>query len=103
MSDIVERLRRKVSHGPTMEAVHTKAVEWQAADEIERLRNELHIAEQWSARVYAGRDQDVAEITRLRAALDILQAAMTANKPIPLAFKRAIIDARAKLSGDKHE
>jgi hypothetical protein len=48
----------------------------QAADDLEklkaeneRLRNELHIAEQWSARVYAGRDQDIAEITRLRAAL----------------------------------
>lgn len=42
MTDIVERLRRKVFHGPTMEASHTKTVEWQAADEIERLRAALH-------------------------------------------------------------
>lgn len=34
---IVERLRRKVFHGPTMEAVHTKTIEWQAADRIEAL------------------------------------------------------------------
>jgi hypothetical protein len=38
MTDIVERLRRKVFRGPTMEASHTKTVEWEAADEIERLR-----------------------------------------------------------------
>lgn len=38
MTDIVERLRRKVFRGPTMEASHTKTVEWLAADEIERLR-----------------------------------------------------------------
>jgi chromosome segregation ATPase len=43
------------------------------------------------------------ENEKLRAALDILQAAMTAKKPIPLAFKKAIIEARAALSGDKHE
>ena len=42
-----------------------------------------------------------AEVERMRAALDILQAAMTAKKPIPLAFKKAIIEARAALSGDK--
>jgi len=45
MSDIVERLRRKVFHGPTMEASHTKTVEWQAADEIERLRAALGSAD----------------------------------------------------------
>jgi len=39
--DIVERLRRKVFSGPTMEASHTKTVEWQAAEEIERLREAL--------------------------------------------------------------
>ena len=44
-----------------------------------------------------------AENEKLRAALAVLQAAMTAKKPIPLAFKRAIIEARAALSGDKHE
>lgn len=39
----------------------------QAANEIERLRNELHIAQEWSARVIAGHEQDIAEITALRA------------------------------------
>jgi predicted HAD superfamily phosphohydrolase YqeG len=42
-----------------------------------------------------------AEVERLRAVLDILQAAMTAKKPIPLVFKKAITEARAALSGDK--
>lgn len=37
--------------------------------EVERLRNELHIAERWSAQVYQGRHEDEEEITKLRAAL----------------------------------
>jgi len=37
MSKIVERLRRKVFHGPTMEASHTKTLEWEAADRITAL------------------------------------------------------------------
>ena len=41
MDDIVERLRKKVCRGPTMQASHTKTVEWLAADEIERLRGVL--------------------------------------------------------------
>ncbi len=48
-------------------------------------------------------DKVLAENEKLRAALDVLQAAMTAKKPIPLALKKAIIEARAALSGDKHE
>ena len=40
-----------------------------------------------------------AEVERLRAALGILQKAMTAKKPIPMAFKKAIIEARAALEG----
>lgn len=36
-------------------------------------------------------------IEQLEAALDILQAAMTAKKPIPMAFKKAILEARAAL------
>ena len=42
-----------------------------------------------------------AENEKLRAALDILQAAMTAKKPIPLALKKAIIEARAALSASQ--
>ena len=38
------------------------------------------------------------EIERLRAALDILQAAMIAKKPIPMQLKIAINQARAALS-----
>lgn len=38
-----------------------------------------------------------AKNERLRAALDILQKAMTAKTPIPMAFKKAIIEARAVL------
>ena len=40
MSDIVERLREKAwrrSGAPKMEAGHAKMLEWEAADEIERL------------------------------------------------------------------
>lgn len=39
--DIVERLRRKVFHGPTMEATHTKTLEWQAADMIDNQQAEI--------------------------------------------------------------
>ena len=43
MSDIVERLRQQAwqrSGAPKMDAGHTKMLEWEAADEIERLRGE---------------------------------------------------------------
>ena len=40
-------------------------------------------------------------IEQLEAALDILQAAMTAKKPIPMAFKKAILEARAALEEPK--
>ncbi len=53
MSDIVERLRRKVFRGPTMGATHTKTVEWEAADEIERLRAALWVIMLNSHSVYA--------------------------------------------------
>lgn len=37
-NDIVDLLRKKAMRGATMEASHTKTIEWKAADEIERLR-----------------------------------------------------------------
>ena len=40
-------------------------------------------------------------IEQLEAALDILQAAMTAKKPIPMAFKKAILEARAALEEER--
>lgn len=41
MTDIIERLRDKAFiGGPTMDAAHTKRIEWEAADEIIRLREE---------------------------------------------------------------
>ena len=44
-------------------------------------------------------DDAADEIERLRRALNILQAAMTAKKPIPLFYKKAIIAASVVLSG----
>jgi hypothetical protein len=59
VTDIVERLQRKVFRGPTMEAVHIKTLEWEAADEIARLRAEnerlraalkqINVGEGWAA------------------------------------------------------
>ena len=40
------------------------------AVENERLRNELHLAREWSAKVHAGQAEDAAEIERLRAVLE---------------------------------
>jgi hypothetical protein len=42
-----------------------------------------------------------AEVERKDAALNILQAAMTAKKPIPMPFKVAIIEARAALKPEQ--
>jgi hypothetical protein len=39
----------------------------------------------------------------LTEALSILQAALTAKKPIPLPFKKAILDAQAALKGGENE
>ena len=67
--NIVERLRLLVpsdSSGAAFDAVN----------EITRLRNELHIAQEWSARVIAGHEQDIAEITALRAENERLRAAL---------------------------
>ena len=48
--------------------------------------------------ILARRGADAADrIAQLEDALDILQAAMTAKKPIPMAFKKAILEARAAL------
>jgi hypothetical protein len=46
MSDIVERLQRKVFRGPTMEASHTKTLEWEAADTITALRDRVKVLEE---------------------------------------------------------
>jgi hypothetical protein len=72
-TDIIARLRQEGSFPPYY---GVPAIQNDAADEIERLR---------------------AENERLRAALDILQAAMVAKKPIPMPFKIAINQARAAL------
>ena len=71
MGDIVERLRLLVpsdSSGAAFDAVN----------EITRLRNELHITQEWSARVIAGHEQDMTEITALRAENERLRAALQA-------------------------
>ena len=69
MGDIVERLRLLVpsdSSGAAFDAVN----------EITRLRNELHITQEWSARVIAGHEQDMTEITALRAEVERLRAVL---------------------------
>ena len=86
----------------------------QAADEIERLREELedmHRRErstaiqqlgnegQWCDLVAAKDD----EIERLREALDILQAAMVEKKPIPMRLKKVILMARSALQQKEGE
>lgn len=66
--------------------------------EVERLTRTSDAAKECrDSWIKAGIEKD-AEVERLRAALDVLQAAMTAKKPIPLAFKKAIIEARAALN-----
>jgi hypothetical protein len=39
--DLVNLLRKKAWCGPTMEAAHTKTLEWKAADRIEQLERLL--------------------------------------------------------------
>lgn len=106
MTDIVERLRLLVpsdSSGAAFDAVN----------EITRLRNELHIAQVWSERLIAGREQDMTEITALRAEVERLRAALDMIDSISVhsggdihgvhpslwegAFKEAQIMARAAL------
>lgn len=79
MMDIVERLRREED-----------ALDNEAADEIERLREACH-------RHLDIENTLIQNNMRLREALDILQAAMVEKKPIPLRFKKAILDARSAL------
>lgn len=110
MSDIVEELRRKVFRGPTMEASHTKTVEWKAADEIERLRAENEaglrntLAMQNAANVLRIRAEKAeAEIERLRAALEYCVEAIAEweRKPegIDGFLLGAMDNARAELEG----
>lgn len=68
MSDIVERLRRKVFKNPQVGAPHERTVEWQAADEIERLRATLNQTRRFA--LSGEMDTLVSdEIERLREAL----------------------------------
>lgn len=71
MSDIVERLRRKVFKNPQVGAPHERTVEWQAADEIERLRATLNQTRRFA--LSGEMDTLVSdEIERLREALEEL-------------------------------
>lgn len=76
MTDIVERLRFLVpsdSSGAAFDAVN----------EITRLRNELHLSQEWPLRIIAEREEDCKEITALRAENKRLRAALeeTLNTP----------------------
>jgi len=77
MSDIVERLQRKVFRGPTMEAVHTKTLEWEAADTITRLTAEVdrllaltRAEAQYTLKLEAEITSLTSENEKLRAALE---------------------------------
>ena len=71
MTDIVKGLRLLVPSDSSGAAI-------KAIDEITRLRNELHIAHEWSARVIAGQEEDANQITALRAENEKLRAALKA-------------------------
>jgi hypothetical protein len=98
MSDIVERLRH-CSENCGDKYLHE--LTGKAADTISRLTAEIEKLGRDYQSARDAHDKVLAENEKLRAVLDILHAAMTAKKPIPLAFKKAIIEARAALSGDK--
>lgn len=121
MSDIVERLRKG---GPCIEAAgcdgggpckvmnaSSGCACAEAADEITRLRNELHIAEAWSARVIAGTQQDVIEIARLTAENERLRAALRAvmddltligeNHWLPIGLLNDVIYVNARAALDE--
>ncbi len=50
---------------------------WRAqGEEIKRLRNELHLASEWAAKVYAGQAEDAAKITRLHSEIELLHRMM---------------------------
>lgn len=93
MSDLIHELRQG--------AINNDDYRWRAADEITTLRAEVERLKRIAIvqeKLLRARD---AENERRRAALNILQAAMTAKKPIPMAFKKAILEARAALSASQ--
>ena len=86
--DIVERLK---SGEPCLEAngrpcrsmdAQSGCACAEAAAEITRLRNELHLANEWAANVYAGRDEDCAEITSIRTALAASEAKLVKARTV---------------------
>lgn len=81
--DEIERLKAEVARA--------RVREQELADEANRLLDEVKASDK---KVF----YLTAEVERKDAALNILQAAMTAKKPIPMPFKVAIIEARAALT-----
>jgi predicted RNase H-like nuclease (RuvC/YqgF family) len=75
MTDIVEMLRQG--------SLTRDDYRWKAADEIERLQNELHIAQEWSSRVIAGHEEDIREITRLTARVEELETRLEVDPSHP--------------------
>ena len=89
MTDIVKGLRLLVpsdSSGAVIKAI----------DEITCLRNELRIAQEWSARVIAGREQDIAEITALRAEVERLTRLLRAEQELGEFYRENIGRLRAE-------
>lgn len=94
MSDISNVLRKVIELDISLGLDGTQ----EALDEITRLTSEVERLLSVTVVQETLIREAEAENEKLRAALDILQAAMTAKKPIPLAFKKAIIEARAALN-----
>ena len=95
-AEIAELNVRRINRDGTAEVLCTKAFH-----EITALRAEVASKneqfQQYARKMETDIDALAAQNEKLRAALDILQKAMTAKKPIPMAFKKAIIEARAAL------
>jgi predicted HAD superfamily phosphohydrolase YqeG len=53
--------------------------------------------------IYVSHEEAADRIEQLEKAVDILQAAMVAKKPIPLRFKKAITEARAALENKNEQ
>ena len=62
MTDIVERLRRKVFSNPQVGAPHLKTLEWQAADEIERLRDVLRRLAKLEGELVCGKPHTIEDV-----------------------------------------
>jgi hypothetical protein len=93
MSDIVERLREQAwrrTGSPKMEAPHAKTVEWEAADEIERLRADYE-------RLWNDYHTEAGANSHLRHEIERLQEAKRAALKIADERSKENVELRAQL------